>query len=145
MSAWIPVHLSRLTTVHAAMNLTEKLKEWSLPSVKTPRPQTTWLNRKTPFVLLWRVNDNVQAWVPHACVSTAPAKKAYSRHRYLEVAGRYEEIFAPEMMSMEPQYHFTMGGSILDLKGQDQVESFYRMWAETDQSIFFVEQEEVAV
>jgi hypothetical protein len=27
---------------------------------------------------------------------------AYSRHRYLEVAGRYEEIFAPEMMSMEP-------------------------------------------
>ncbi len=25
--------------------------------------------------------------------------QAYSRHRYLEVAGRYEEIFAPEMMA----------------------------------------------
>jgi hypothetical protein len=24
--------------------------------------------------------------------------EAYSRHRYLEVAGRYEEIFAPDMM-----------------------------------------------
>jgi hypothetical protein len=31
--------------------------------------------------------------------------QAYSRHRYLEVAGRYEEIFAPEMMSMDPVYH----------------------------------------
>jgi hypothetical protein len=71
--------------------------------------------------------------------------QAYSRHRYLEVAGRYEEIFAPDMMAMEPQYHFTIGGGNLDLKGQDQVKSLYRMWAETNQSIFFVEQEEVAV
>jgi len=28
--------------------------------------------------------------------------QAYSRHRYLEVAGRYEEIFAPDMKSPNP-------------------------------------------
>jgi hypothetical protein len=71
--------------------------------------------------------------------------QAYSRHRYLEVAGRYEEIFAPEMMAMNPHYHFSQGGNAIVLEGQDQVKSLYRMWAETNQSIFFVEREEVAV
>jgi hypothetical protein len=70
---------------------------------------------------------------------------AYSRHRYLEVAGRYEEIFAPDMMAMDPHYHFTQAGNNIELSGQDQVKSLYRMWAETDQSIFFIEEEEVAV
>ena len=70
---------------------------------------------------------------------------AYSRHRYLEVAGRYEEILAPDMMSMDPVYHFDYAGNHTVLSGQDQVKSLYRMWAETDQSIFFVDHEEVAV
>jgi hypothetical protein len=71
--------------------------------------------------------------------------QAYSRHRYLEVAGRYEEIFVPDMMSMDPVYHFHQAGVETVLRGQDQVKSLYRMWAETNQSIFFVETEEVAV
>jgi len=71
--------------------------------------------------------------------------QAYSRHRYLEVAGRYEEIFAPDMMGMDPVYHFNQAGNEMVLRGQDQVKSLYRMWAETNQSIFFVENEEVAV
>ena len=70
---------------------------------------------------------------------------AYSRHRYLEVAGRYEEIFAPDMMAMNPHYHFTQAGANVELTGQDHVKSLYRMWAETNQAIFFVEDEEVAV
>jgi hypothetical protein len=70
---------------------------------------------------------------------------AYSRHRYLEIAGRYEEIFAPDMMSMDPVYHFNQAGYETVLRGQDQVKSLYRMWADTNQSIFFVEHEEVAV
>jgi hypothetical protein len=70
---------------------------------------------------------------------------AYSRHRYLEIAGRYEEIFAPDMMSMDPVYHFNQAGNETVLRGQDQVKSLYKMWAETNQSIFFVESEEVAV
>jgi hypothetical protein len=71
--------------------------------------------------------------------------QAYSRHRYLEVAGRYEEIFAPEMMAPNPCYHFEAGGMHAKLEGQEAVKSLYRMWAETNQSIFFVENEQVAV
>jgi hypothetical protein len=71
--------------------------------------------------------------------------QSYSRHRYLENAGRYEEIFAPEMMSMAPVYHMHAGGNDIVLRGQDQVKALYRMWAETNQSIFFIESEEVAV
>jgi hypothetical protein len=71
--------------------------------------------------------------------------QASSRHRYLEVAGRYEEIFAPDMMSMHPFYVFKAAGNDASLGGQDNVKSLYRFWAETNQSIFFVEDEEVAV
>lgn len=71
--------------------------------------------------------------------------QAYSRHRYLEVAGRYEEIFAPEMMAQTPTYHFHAGGNNAKLEGQENVKSLYRMWAETNQSIFYVENEQVAV
>ena len=69
--------------------------------------------------------------------------KCYARHRALEVAGRWEEIFSPDMMNPDPEYHFTQAG--IHAKGQDAVKSLYRMWADTDQSIFFVENEEVAV
>jgi hypothetical protein len=71
--------------------------------------------------------------------------QAYSRHRYLEVAGRYEEIFAPEMMAQNPCYHFEAEGMHARLEGQEAVKSLYRMWAETNQSIFYVENEQVAV
>jgi hypothetical protein len=71
--------------------------------------------------------------------------QAFSRHRYLEVAGRYEEIFAPEMMAPNPAYHFHYGSTTADLKGQENVKSLYRVWAETNQSIFYVENEQIAV
>jgi hypothetical protein len=70
---------------------------------------------------------------------------AYSRHRYLEVAGRYEEIFAPNMMNMHPRYVIKAAGNDSVLAGQDNVRSLYRFWAETNQSIFYVEKEEIAV
>jgi hypothetical protein len=69
--------------------------------------------------------------------------QCYARHRALEVAGRWEEIFSPDMMNPNPEYHFTQAG--IHAKGQDAVKSLYRMWADTDQSIFYVETEEVAV
>jgi hypothetical protein len=70
--------------------------------------------------------------------------QVYARHRALEVSGRWEEIFAPDMMNPNPEYHFTQAG--IHAKGQDAVKSLYRMWADTDQSIiFYVETEEVAV
>jgi hypothetical protein len=69
----------------------------------------------------------------------------YARHRALEVAGRYEEIFDPNMMAMNPVYHVHTGGYTTVLRGQDQVKSLYKMWSETNQAVFYVEKEEVAV
>ena len=72
--------------------------------------------------------------------------QAYDRHRNLEHAGRYEEIFAPEMTVEHPVYRFQMTGQPpMQLEGREQVEPLYRHWAETNQSIFYNESETVAV
>ena len=72
--------------------------------------------------------------------------KAYDRHRNLEHAGRFEEIFAPEMTVEHPVYRFNMiGQPPMTLDGREQVEPLYRFWAETNQSIFYTESENVAV
>lgn len=71
--------------------------------------------------------------------------EAYNRHRYLEMAGRYEEIFAPEMTVEEPTYRFNYLGKVFDLVGREQVEAIYREWTETDQCIFYTVDEQVAV
>jgi hypothetical protein len=71
---------------------------------------------------------------------------AYDRHRNLEHAGRFEEIFAPEMTVEHPVYRFNMiGQPTMKLEGRQQVEPLYRFWAETNQSIFYNENETVAV
>ncbi len=69
----------------------------------------------------------------------------YYRHRYLELAGRYEEIFAPDMTVEEPLYHVHLASNKLKLAGQNAVKSLYRTWAETNQCIFYAENEQVAV
>ena len=72
--------------------------------------------------------------------------QAYDRHRNLEHAGRFEEIFAPEMTVDHPVYRFNMVGQPpMKLEGRDQVEPLYRYWAETNQSVFYNEGETVAV
>jgi hypothetical protein len=70
---------------------------------------------------------------------------AYHRHRYLEIAGRYEEIFAPDMTVEEPLYHVNVASNKIKLVGQDAVKSLYRTWAETNQCIFYAENEQIAV
>jgi hypothetical protein len=71
--------------------------------------------------------------------------QAYHRHRFLEVAGRHTEIFAPEMMVEHPVYHFHALGVNATLQGREQVEGLYAMWAQTNQCIFATEDEQVAV
>lgn len=72
--------------------------------------------------------------------------QAYDRHRNLEHAGRFEEIFTPEMTVEHPVYRFNMiGQPPTTLAGREQVEPMYRFWAETNQSIFYNESETVAV
>jgi hypothetical protein len=72
--------------------------------------------------------------------------QAYDRHRNLEHAGRFEEIFTPDMTVERPIYRFNMlGQPAMTLEGRDQVEPMYRLWAETNQCIFYNESETVAV
>jgi hypothetical protein len=71
--------------------------------------------------------------------------KAYDRHRSLEMAGRYQELFAPDMMVPEPVYHLAAHGVQVRLEGRDMVESMYRSWAESNETVFYVEKETIAV
>ena len=72
--------------------------------------------------------------------------QAYLRHRYLESAGRWEEILEPELTVERPVYRFTLANRphfVLD--GRDQVAALYRHWTDTNQNVFYVEDEIVAV
>ena len=72
--------------------------------------------------------------------------QAYDRHRNLEHAGRYQEIFVPEMTVEHPIYRFAMHGRPpITLEGREQVEPMYQLWAQTSQCIFYNEDETVAV
>ncbi len=71
--------------------------------------------------------------------------QAYYRHRFLEIAGRYEEIFAPEMTVSVPVYNFKYSGIDARLTGTDAVKGLYGHWAQTHQAIFYVEREQIAV
>lgn len=70
---------------------------------------------------------------------------AYHRHRFLEIAGRYEEIFAPDMMVAAPTYHLQLAGADVTLPGTEAVKDLYGMWAQSHQSVFYVETEQLAV
>jgi hypothetical protein len=70
--------------------------------------------------------------------------QAYGRHRNLEMAGRYEEIFAPDMTVDRPIYRFNYSGLNTTLEGP-AVRSLYRLWTQTNQTAFYAESEEVAV
>ncbi|HEY8809992.1 MAG TPA: hypothetical protein VIM28_08215 [Solirubrobacterales bacterium] len=70
---------------------------------------------------------------------------AYNRHRYLEMAGRYKEIFTPEMTVDHPVYHFNVLGMSVTLEGQEAVESVYGEWTRTGQCVFYIDDERLAV
>src|SRR3712207_342245 len=69
----------------------------------------------------------------------------YDRHRNLEMAGRYPEIFVPEMTVEHPVYCFNTIGMETILDGRDAVEAVYREWTETAQCVFYTEDEKLAV
>ncbi|GAB2633207.1 hypothetical protein ABI214_15140 [Prescottella soli] len=71
--------------------------------------------------------------------------QAYNRHRNLEVAGRWEEIFAPDMTVEEPVYNFNTFGRTIRLEGADAIKKVYSEWAGTGECIFYVEDERIAV
>lgn len=72
--------------------------------------------------------------------------QSYLRHRYLESAGRYQEILEPELTVDNPVYRFSlMGREPFVLEGREQVEMLYKHWTDTDQCVFYVEDESVSV
>jgi hypothetical protein len=71
--------------------------------------------------------------------------QAYDRHRNLEMAGRYEEIFAPDMTVEHPVYHFNVLDMKMTLDGMEAVEAVYREWTETAQCVFYTKDEQIAV
>lgn len=71
--------------------------------------------------------------------------QAYDRHRLLEISGRVDDIFTPEMTVEHPVYHFHALGLSTTLEGRDAIESLYRDWAQTGQCVMFAENEQVAV
>ena len=70
---------------------------------------------------------------------------AYNRHRYLEMAGRWKEIFAPEMTVDHPVYHFNVFGISTVLEGAAAVQAVYEEWTGTGQCVFYAEDETLAV
>ena len=69
----------------------------------------------------------------------------YSRHRYLEFSGRYDEVLADDMVVENPVYNLHALGFNTTITGKEEVRSLYRFWAETNQCIFYGENEQVAV
>jgi hypothetical protein len=71
--------------------------------------------------------------------------QAYNRHRYLEMAGRWQEIFDPEMTVEHPVYHFNVFGIQTVLDGAAAVRAVYEEWSGTAQCVFYAEDERLAV
>lgn len=70
---------------------------------------------------------------------------SYARHRHLEFSGNYEAVLTDEMMADHPIYTIRALGIDLTIDGKDEVRTMYRNWAETNQCVFYIEDEQVAV
>jgi hypothetical protein len=70
---------------------------------------------------------------------------AYTRHLYLEMSGRYDEVLADDMMVENPVYNLHALGFNTTITGKDNVRNLYKFWADTNQSVFYGENLQVAV
>lgn len=70
---------------------------------------------------------------------------AYDRHRNLEMAGRWQEIFEPDMTVEHPVYHFNVFGINTVLDGAEAVKAVYDEWSRSAQCIFYTDDEKLAV
>ena len=82
-------------------------------------------------------------------VTTSPRQRylllAYQRHLYLEMSGRYEDVLSDDMMVENPVYNLHALGFNTTITGKDNVRNLYRFWAETNQTVFYGENVQVAV
>lgn len=69
----------------------------------------------------------------------------YARHRFLEFSGRYDELITDEMYVENPIYNLHALGFNTTISGRENVRKLYKFWAETNQTVFYGENEQVAV
>ncbi|GAA4484329.1 hypothetical protein GCM10023094_37310 [Rhodococcus olei] len=69
----------------------------------------------------------------------------YRRHGLLEVAGRYDELLAPNMTVARPHYRIFEGGQGVILDGMSQVRDFYRTLADLDMLVMWTGKQKMAV
>ncbi|HTE44905.1 MAG TPA: hypothetical protein VK636_06650 [Gemmatimonadaceae bacterium] len=70
---------------------------------------------------------------------------AYARHRHLEFSGHYDDVLTDEMMNDHPVYTIRALGVDTTINGREEVRALYKNWAETNQCVFYIENEQVAV
>ena len=70
---------------------------------------------------------------------------SYARHRALEFSGHYEDVVAEDMMNPHPVYTIRALGVNMLIDGKDEVRALYRNRAETNQCVFYIEDEQIAV
>jgi hypothetical protein len=70
---------------------------------------------------------------------------SYARHRALEFSGQYEAVLTDDMMNPHPTYTIRALGVDMLIDGKDEVRAMYKNWSETNQCVFYVEDEQVAV
>jgi hypothetical protein len=61
------------------------------------------------------------------------------------MSGRYEEVLADDMMVENPVYNLHALGFNTTITGKDNVRNLYKFWADTNQSVFYGENLQVAV
>ena len=71
--------------------------------------------------------------------------KNYRLHGLLEVAGRYEELLAPDKTVEEPHYRLHEGGQSIILDGMAQVRGFYEALTAANAIVMWVAEQDIAV
>lgn len=69
----------------------------------------------------------------------------YRRHGLLEVAGRYDELLAPDMTVRHPHYRIFEGGNGVILDGLETVRDFYASLARMDMLVMWTGRQRMAV
>ena len=70
---------------------------------------------------------------------------SYARHRALEFSGNYADVVADDMMNEHPIYTIRALGVDMLIDGKDEVRTMYQNWSDTNQCVFYIEDEQVAV
>src|SRR5580658_6957504 len=100
-------------------------------------------------MLNYDITKSLQPVEQLVTVTSSPRQRylllAFLRHLYLEMSGRYDEVLGDDMMVENPVYNLHALGFNTTISGKDNVRNLYKFWADTNQSVFYGENVQVAV